>query len=110
MHFWIASPLEHPPAVPVPDKPDEVRFDDTLLRFVRVSGKAAPDDEAFMYLSKLCRIDSEALILLRDRELSRPPPLAFTFSKYRKLLELMNSIPKSISRTGKVSAAVLLFQ
>ncbi|KAF3039838.1 dolichyl-phosphate beta-glucosyltransferase, partial [Didymella keratinophila] len=109
VHFWIALPLEHPPAVPIPDKPDEVWFDDTLLRFVRVSGKAAPDDEAFVYLSKLCRIDSEALILLRDPELSRPPPLAFTFSKYRKLLELINSIPKSISRTGNESAAVLLF-
>lgn len=85
-------------------------IDDTLLRFVRVSGKAAPDDEAFVYLRKLCRIDSEALVLLRDPELSRPPPLAFAFSKYRKFLELVNSIPKSIRRSGKVSAAVLLFR
>lgn len=96
--------------LPIPDKADEVRLDETLLRFVRASDKAAPDDEAFMYLSKLCRIDSEALILLRDPKLSRPPPLAFTFAKYRKFLDLMHSIPKSIRRTRKVSAAVLLFQ
>lgn len=95
---------------PIPDNPDEVWIDDMLLRFVRMSGKVAPDDEAFVYLSKLCRIDSEALILLRDPELSRPPPLAFTFPEYREFLELVNSIPKSIRRSGKVSAAVLLFQ
>ena len=48
---------------------------------MRVSGKASPDNEAFVYLSKLCLIDSEVLILLRDPELSRPLPLAFTFFK-----------------------------
>jgi hypothetical protein len=109
VHFWIAEPLEHSPPLPPPEKPDEAHFADTLQRFLRVPGRATPDDEAFVYLCKLCCVDSEALILLRDPGLSRPP-LEFAFTKYRKYLELMDSIPESIRRVKKVSAAILLFQ
>ena len=110
VHFWIAQPLEHPPALLPPDKPDAVRFDDTLQRFVRAPGEVTPDDEAFMYLCKVCRVDSSVIILLRNPALSRPPPLAFVFSKYQELLDIMGSIPQSLRRGGKVSAAVLLLQ
>ena len=110
VHFWVAQPLECSPALPIPDKPDEVYFDSTRYKFVRSQYRLSPYDEAFRYLCKLCSIDSEALKILRDPELIRPPPLAFTFSKYKKLLELMDTLTEIVQRVEKASPAVLLFQ
>lgn len=107
---WTARPVEYPPALPVPDKPDAVFFDVTQRKFVRSEGKVTPDDEAYMFLCNLCRIDSETLIILRDPEITKPPPPAFTLSKYKKLLDFIESLPESVKHVDNAPGAVLHFQ
>lgn len=110
VHHWVVRPLEYPPALPIPEKPGAVCFDETQNKFVRSKGVITPEDEAFMYLCRLCAIDSEALIVLRDPDVTRPPPPAFTFSKYKKLLDLIDSLPEGIRHAERASGAVLYFQ
>ncbi|KAJ4985529.1 hypothetical protein SVAN01_09000 [Stagonosporopsis vannaccii] len=109
VHHWIAQPFEYPIALPVPDKPAEVGFDVEQRRFVRSRGCLTPSDEAYMYLCRLCSIDSESLIVLREPSITRLQPLAFTFSRYKKLLDLIDSVPESVKHTNRAPPAVLFF-
>ena len=110
VHHWVARPLENLLALAIPDKPDKVGFDVEHLRFVRSGGRLTPSDEAYMYLCRLCSIDSECLIVLRDPSITRLQPLAFAFSRYRKLLNLVDSLPESVRHADRAPPAVLFFQ
>ena len=68
--------------------------------------------QVFHYMCKLLVIGSRILVVVRDTEGSKtPPPLAFALSQYGELLELMDSVPASMTRkAGADSAPVLDFQ
>ncbi|KAF2996041.1 hypothetical protein E8E13_002873 [Curvularia kusanoi] len=109
IHHWIISPISNPPDLPIPDKPDAVIFDETLQRFERIKGKITPDDEAYISLCKLYRADLPALTVLRDPDLKVTPPPAFAFSRYKKLLDLLENLPESVRHVDNAPGSALIF-
>lgn len=109
VQHWVTPPLESSPATPIPDRPEQLNFDVNHRRFVRSRGGLTPSDEAYMFLCRLCRKNLRILLILRDQSDVRPPPLAFAFSKYELLLDLMSKLPESVRHTASAPPAVLFF-
>jgi hypothetical protein len=67
--------------------------------------------ETILLQSAFCRyqvIVSELMLWLRSKG-TGIPPLAFAFSKYSRLLKLVDDLPESITQTDDSSNPVMIF-
>lgn len=102
--------MDRPPAIPIPEETNDIRFDNETCQFVRCQGFNSPGDEVFIYLCKLWSIFLDVLIVVRNPDRTRPPPLSFTFSKYVKFLGVMDDLPDGLRRGKKAPAAAIQLQ
>ncbi|KAF2633415.1 hypothetical protein BU25DRAFT_444170 [Macroventuria anomochaeta] len=108
--FHVVPPIEHPPTIPLPE---ELRSSQALESSherdtVSISPALAEVQQAQSIFCRLWIIANEIFLIYRDSEIGARS-LAFALGKYRKLLDLVDTLPKSMVRQEKSPHWVLIF-
>ena len=111
VQFQVVPPIEYPPIMPLPEElRNSQAFDSSQEEeTVGISPALAEVQQAQSIFCRLWIIVNEIFLIYRDGEIGARS-LAFALGKYRKLLELADTLPKSMTRQEKTPHWVLIFQ
>lgn len=111
VQFQVVQPLEHPPVLPFPE---ELRSNKAIegsreRDTVSTSPALGEMQQAQSVFCRLWTIANEIFLIYRDSKIGARS-LAFALGKYRKILDLIDTLPESMLRQGKTPHWVLIFQ
>lgn len=111
VQFQVVQPLQHPPFIPLPE---QVRSGTALESrdgrdTVSTSPALVEMQQAQSMFCRLWTIVNEVFLIYRDGKTGARSQ-AFALGKYRKLLNLLDTLPKSMIRQDKTPHWVLIFQ
>lgn len=111
VQFQVLPPLQHPPTVPLPEeiRNSQSRESSRGTEGVGISLALAEVKQAQSIFCRLWVIVNEVYFIYRDSKLSARS-LGFALGKYRKLLELADTLPRSMLRLEKTPHWVLILQ
>lgn len=109
--FHVVAPLEHPPTMPLPEdlRRSQALEGNQQIESVSISPALAEVQQAQTIFCRLWIIVNEIFLIYRDNEVGARS-LAFALGKFHKLLELVDTLPKSMIRQDKTPHWVLIFQ
>ncbi|KAF1926748.1 uncharacterized protein M421DRAFT_93664 [Didymella exigua CBS 183.55] len=110
VQFQVVQPLEHPPVMSLPE---ESRINEGFKSSgkqdtVSTSPALAEMQQARLVFCRLWTIVNEVFLIYRDNKI-RARSLAFAIGKYRKLLDLIDTLPEPMTRQDKTPHWVLIF-
>ncbi|KAJ4340815.1 hypothetical protein N0V87_002167 [Didymella glomerata] len=110
VQFQVVQPLEHPPVMPLPEELRSNRAIEGSNEQDTVSTSPALSEmqQAQSVFCRLWTIVNEIFLIYRDSKIGARS-LAFALGKYRKLLGLIDTLPKSMTRQDKTPHWVLIF-
>jgi hypothetical protein len=111
VQFQVVQPLEHPPVMPFPEELRSNRAIEGSNEQDTVSTSPALIEmqQAQSVFCRLWTIVNEIFLIYRDSKIGARS-LAFALGKYRKLLGLIDTLPKSMTRQDETPHWVLIFQ
>lgn len=111
VQFQVIQPLEHPPAMPLPERlgSKEANKGNNEQDTVSTSPALREMQQAQSVFCRLWTIVNEVFLIYRDSKVGARS-LAFALGKYRKLLNLIDTLPFSMTRQDKAPHWVLIFQ
>ncbi|KAJ4378743.1 hypothetical protein N0V86_005614 [Didymella sp. IMI 355093] len=110
VQFQVVQPLERPPVMPLPE---EIRSNKAIESSrekdkVSTSPALAEMQQAQSIFCRLWITTNEIFLIYRDSKIGARS-LAFALGKYRALLDLIDTLPKSMIRQDKTPHWVLIF-
>ncbi|KAF3034798.1 hypothetical protein E8E12_004363 [Didymella heteroderae] len=110
VQFQVVQPLEHPPVMPLPEelRSNKVTEGSSEQNAVSTSPTLREVQQAQSVFCRLWTIVNEIFLIYRDSKIGARS-LAFALGKYRKLLDLIDTLPESMIRREKTPHWVLIF-
>ncbi|KAH6642662.1 hypothetical protein C7974DRAFT_106916 [Boeremia exigua] len=108
--FQVVSPLEHPPTLPLPEllRRDQAHENNYQNETDRSSPALIQLQQAQSIFCRFWVIVNEIFLIYRDSKFGARS-LAFALGKYKKLLELVDALPKSMAKQEQAPHWVLVF-
>ncbi|KAF1975215.1 hypothetical protein BU23DRAFT_458985 [Bimuria novae-zelandiae CBS 107.79] len=111
--YYLCTATEYDPKLPIPHEQEVTGSDHQSASKspTEMISQGQQGRQVFYYFCKLSVIASKILLVIRDTQGSKtPPPLAFAMAQFGELLELVDSLPQSMTRNaGACFAPVLDF-